>query len=58
MRVKSLVGHLALKEVATVVRMAKDKVAEVRHHTQLSPGNCVASMNLRHPTAQAAECLR
>ncbi len=41
-----------------MVRMAQDKVAEVRHHTQLSPGNCVASMNLRHPTAQAAECLR
>lgn len=42
-------AHLGLKEVATVVRIAKDSVAEVRHHTQLSSGNCVASMYLRHP---------
>jgi hypothetical protein len=30
-----------------VPKMLSDRPADVRHHTQLSPGNCVNRMNLR-----------
>ena len=30
-----------------MARMPRDRPADVRHHTQLSPGNCVNRMNLQ-----------
>ena len=44
---KHSITNLAEKEVSTVPRMLSDRVADVRHHTQLSPGNCVNRMNLQ-----------
>lgn len=43
----SRAADLAVKEVSTVPRMLADRVADIRHHTQLSPGNCVNRMNLQ-----------
>lgn len=40
-------GHLTVKVERVVPRMPNDSAAEVRHHTQLSPGNFVNRVYLR-----------
>ncbi len=46
-------GDLGRKEARAAPRTPKDSAAEVRHHTQLSPGNCVTRVYL-HPRAHSS----